>query len=222
MNNEGSFDCVCSAGYQLSQDGRSCELVTTAGLPTVPPTSGGNIQTLATVSMATPFSTSPPPPTISSTEGAESTNHEETQPTEATDGQPLSIAATTKMEDIVEATTKAAVTVASVCIEAGCQHSCLVSKDSSSAECVCLDGYALGEDGKSCDDVDECVDGNGGCGFYCWNTPGSYQCMCRKGYALESDGKTCKGKIHVTRTPHEVCTHTVSSPLNSLSNIIFF
>ena len=31
LNSEGSYDCVCSTGYQLSQDGSSCQLVTTEG-----------------------------------------------------------------------------------------------------------------------------------------------------------------------------------------------
>ena len=80
-----------------------------------------------------------------------------------------------------------------VCGAADCEHLCRETEDEKS-ECFCQDGYILAEDGKMCDDVDECSDGsNGGCEWYCWNVPGSFQCLCSKGFILEDNGKTCKG-----------------------------
>lgn len=82
-------------------------------------------------------------------------------------------------------------------MEAGCEHACRVkaADETESAECFCRDGYVLTEDGKSCEDVDECStdDSNGGCEVYCRNLAGSYECLCRLGYSLNSDRKTCKG-----------------------------
>ena len=42
--------------------------------------------------------------------------------------------------------------------------------------CTCNEGYELASDGCSCDDVNECLDLNGGCEFGCLNNIGSYQC----------------------------------------------
>ena len=95
-----------------------------------------------------------------------------------------------------------------VCVEAGCEHLCRVIEDKESAECFCPDGYILAEDGKTCDDVDECSDGsNGGCEVYCWNVPGSFQCLCRKGFVIEDNKKTCTGKflLHFTMSYLETC-----------------
>ena len=41
VNSEGSYECVCSLGYQLSEDGSSCLLITTTAQPTTPTTSQG-------------------------------------------------------------------------------------------------------------------------------------------------------------------------------------
>lgn len=43
VNLEGSYKCVCSAGYQLSADGSVCELITTTSLPTTAPTTPGKV-----------------------------------------------------------------------------------------------------------------------------------------------------------------------------------
>ncbi|KAI6659122.1 Fibrillin-3-like isoform X30 [Oopsacas minuta] len=42
--------------------------------------------------------------------------------------------------------------------------------------CQCQSGYKLTADG--CVDIDECIDGNGGCDDICINTDGSYTCGC--------------------------------------------
>ena len=73
------------------------------------------------------------------------------------------------------------------CNEAtNCQHTC-VNTDGS-YYCACDEGYELASDGYSCDDVNECLDLNGGCEFGCLNTIGSYQCQCH--YGLELINKT--------------------------------
>lgn len=76
----------------------------------------------------------------------------------------------------------------------GCSNGCI--NIPSSYQCTCPDGYALMEDRRSCQDVDEChqqpdssaLCGNGGT---CQNTDGSYQCLCPPGYRVQ-DGN-CLG-----------------------------
>lgn len=57
-----------------------------------------------------------------------------------------------------------------------CQQRC--SNSGGTVQCSCFDGYALDEDGRSCNDVNECV-GRGVCGpgQVCVNTQGSYRCQ---------------------------------------------
>ncbi|XP_046847645.1 protein dachsous-like isoform X2 [Xenia sp. Carnegie-2017] len=52
-----------------------------------------------------------------------------------------------------------------------------------SCSCVSRPGYKLEADGKSCGDINECENGNGGCiNSKCRNTYGSYWCECLPGY----------------------------------------
>ena len=77
--------------------------------------------------------------------------------------------------------------------ETDCQHTC-VNTDGS-FYCTCNEGYELASDGYSCDDVNECLDLNGGCEFGCLDNIGSYQCQCP--YGLELINKThCDAEIH--------------------------
>eukprot|EP00794_Sanderia_malayensis_P007058 gene7058-7850_t len=55
-------------------------------------------------------------------------------------------------------------------------------------KCECSsDGFEIGADGKSCQDINECL--NNPCMHECENTIGSYRCKCRKGYRISSSGK---------------------------------
>ena len=55
-------------------------------------------------------------------------------------------------------------------------------------------------------DINECLEGNGGCSCKynsedcvstCINTSGYYNCSCSQGYELDSDNLTCIGKFKV-------------------------
>ena len=116
--------------------------------------------------------------------------------TPADSDKPLTTTASSPVTETatVAAATSTAVTEAAACVEAGCEHVCRVKANETSAECFCREGYVLAEDGKSCEDVNECSDGsNGGCEVYCRNLAGSHECLCRLGYLLDTDRKTCKG-----------------------------
>ena len=60
-------------------------------------------------------------------------------------------------------------------------------------ECGCHNaGYAVGEDGVTCEDVDECLTDNGGCSDVCVNTDGGFECSCSEGRIMNDDGMTCR------------------------------
>ena len=48
--------------------------------------------------------------------------------------------------------------------------------------CMCPDGFLLGSDWKTCEDIDECEDDMMGCDQLCINTPGSYEVRGRDSY----------------------------------------
>ncbi|XP_017121419.1 matrilin-2-like [Drosophila elegans] len=70
----------------------------------------------------------------------------------------------------------------------GCDHMCLADKG---GECSCREGYRLKSDGKSCEDVDECLEYKGGCEQKCRNLQGTHECYCVMGW-LAKDKKTCQ------------------------------
>ncbi|KAM8860411.1 fibulin-1 isoform 1-T1 [Synchiropus picturatus] len=73
-----------------------------------------------------------------------------------------------------------------------CDHEC-VDKDT----CKCSSGYRLKPDGKTCEDINECLLGASNCrgGERCINTDGSFRCQrevsCGTGYEL-TDNNNCK------------------------------
>ncbi|CAH1775549.1 unnamed protein product [Owenia fusiformis] len=64
----------------------------------------------------------------------------------------------------------------------GCAHTC--TNAFTHVFCSCNKGYKLGADGKSCEDIDECLI-PGTCSQLCKNLIGSFKCDCYDGYTLE-------------------------------------
>ncbi|XP_062845365.1 low-density lipoprotein receptor-related protein 1B-like [Trichomycterus rosablanca] len=59
-------------------------------------------------------------------------------------------------------------------------------------KCVCWPGFRLKPDGRTCVDIDECVE-TFPCSQQCVNTHGSYKCICTDGYEhLETDAHSCR------------------------------
>lgn len=72
------------------------------------------------------------------------------------------------------------------CSLAHCQYGC--EEVQGEVRCLCPSpGLQLGSDGKTCEDIDECVTGKNQCPFnrQCTNTFGSYYCKCQPGYDLK-------------------------------------
>ncbi|XP_065890335.1 uncharacterized protein [Dysidea avara] len=91
-----------------------------------------------------------------------------------------------------------------------CDHNC--TNLQGSYKCTCNDGYYLDRDGKSCLDVNECGNSNGGCAQKCVNTAGSHRCECSNGQIGCYGGQLCSsnngGCDHncADRTSGPVCT----------------
>uniref|UniRef100_A0A3Q0T5D3 Matrilin 4 n=1 Tax=Amphilophus citrinellus TaxID=61819 RepID=A0A3Q0T5D3_AMPCI len=80
-----------------------------------------------------------------------------------------------------------------LCLESdhGCEHICESSPGS--YHCLCLPGYSLNHDGKTCtcQAIDLCAEGKHDCEHICVSAPGVFTCDCKKGYTLNEDKKTC-------------------------------
>ncbi|XP_035518063.1 matrilin-4 [Morone saxatilis] len=84
-----------------------------------------------------------------------------------------------------------------LCLESdhGCEHICESSPGS--YHCLCLPGYTLNDDGKTCAAIDLCTEGKHDCEQICVSAPGVFTCDCNEGYTLNEDKKTC--------TPIDLC-----------------
>nr|XP_006817539.1 PREDICTED: low-density lipoprotein receptor-related protein 2-like [Saccoglossus kowalevskii] len=74
----------------------------------------------------------------------------------------------------------------------GCSHLCIPTPRG--PLCGCPNGLELGENDKSCDDVNECLVYPPVCSHNCDNIKGSYTCSCEAGYRLHADERGCKAQ----------------------------
>lgn len=84
--------------------------------------------------------------------------------------------------------------------------------------CGCFDGFRLADDGKSCEDVNECLlrNGHGPCQNTCLNTLGSYRCECSglPGTRLGRDNHSCED-VDECLTKKAGCSHSCINTLRS-------
>uniref|UniRef100_T1KXL9 EGF-like domain-containing protein n=1 Tax=Tetranychus urticae TaxID=32264 RepID=T1KXL9_TETUR len=75
-----------------------------------------------------------------------------------------------------------------------CSHECI--DDTIGFHCACPKGLKLGNDSKTCYDIDECTENFGVCSNHkCFNTKGSFKCECFDGYLLV-DHRFCRVKTN--------------------------
>lgn len=72
--------------------------------------------------------------------------------------------------------------------------------------CSCPPGTAMGPDGQTCVEVNECSLFKGVCHQNCINTPRGYRCTCSKGYELNVNGISCSDIDECARGIHG-CHH---------------
>ncbi|XP_040890848.1 matrilin-4 isoform X2 [Toxotes jaculatrix] len=99
-----------------------------------------------------------------------------------------------------------------LCLESdhGCEHICESSPGS--YHCLCLPGYTLNDDGKTCAAIDLCAEGKHDCEQICVSSPGSFTCDCNKGYKLNDDKKTCSTIDLCAEGKHDCEQICVSAP----------
>ncbi|KAM8877634.1 uncharacterized protein ACB058_003413 [Synchiropus picturatus] len=81
----------------------------------------------------------------------------------------------------------------------GCSQLCLDSslqnqtshQTHSRSHCRCRSGFFLLEDGRTCRDINECLEHQNQCQHRCINSFGSFTCACDDGYQLSSDQTSC-------------------------------
>ncbi|KAL4612842.1 EGF-containing fibulin-like extracellular matrix protein 1 [Arapaima gigas] len=84
-----------------------------------------------------------------------------------------------------------------------CQHQCY--NILGSFICQCEQGYELGPDSVSCQDIDECSFSSYMCQYQCVNQPGGYSCTCPEGYFLQ--GRRMCQDINECETGHNCVEH---------------
>uniref|UniRef100_A0A3P9D2M1 Matrilin 4 n=1 Tax=Maylandia zebra TaxID=106582 RepID=A0A3P9D2M1_9CICH len=103
-----------------------------------------------------------------------------------------------------------------LCLESdhGCEHIC--ESTPGSYHCLCLPGYTVNDDGKTCAAIDLLIDycsfGNHSCDHECVSVLNGYRCRCNEGYRLLEDSKTCQDMNMCNTVEHGCEYQCVSTP----------
>uniref|UniRef100_A0A3B4G8P0 Matrilin 4 n=1 Tax=Pundamilia nyererei TaxID=303518 RepID=A0A3B4G8P0_9CICH len=99
-----------------------------------------------------------------------------------------------------------------LCLESdhGCEHIC--ESTPGSYHCLCLPGYTVNDDGKTCAVIDYCSFGNHSCDHECVSVLNGYRCRCNEGYRLLEDSKTCQAIDLCAEGKHDCEQVCISAP----------
>ncbi|KAI5614770.1 hemicentin-1 isoform X1 [Silurus asotus] len=187
VNSPGSFTCTCPPGRYLLGDGKSC-----AGLERLP----------RFESLSYGFRASQSSPERSSSQRRYHSLTSQTYHSYAMDGGDYRLS--TRLSRSRRATKTCPsgfISEADKCIDINeceqrdmCQHECVNTPGSH--KCLCPGGYRLMTNGKTCQDINECLEQNIQCGAnrMCFNMRGSYQCIdtpCPPNYQREPESGFC-------------------------------
>ncbi|XP_065565688.1 fibrillin-1-like isoform X2 [Artemia franciscana] len=92
-----------------------------------------------------------------------------------------------------------------VCEDFGCDQQCEVVEGQ--AVCSCYKGFQLDNDGKTCSDINECLEETSGCTYECVNTLGSYKCLCPDGSTVhpkKKEGCSIQEEMLTSKFPKDV------------------
>ncbi|KAM8867731.1 matrilin-4 [Synchiropus picturatus] len=100
-----------------------------------------------------------------------------------------------------------------LCVESdhGCEQICESSPGS--FHCLCLPGYRLDANGKTCSAIDLCAEGKHDCEQLCVSSPGAFTCDCNAGFHLNQDKRTCS-MIDFCSFGNHSCEHVCVSVLS--------
>ncbi|XP_004706727.1 hemicentin-1 [Echinops telfairi] len=168
-NTPGSFKCICPPGQHLLGDGKSC-----AGLERLP--SYGTQYNSYHLARFPPVRNNYQPQQQYSQHSHLYSSYSEYRNSRTSLSRTRRTLRKTCPEGS-EASLDACVDVDECEHRDACQHEC--KNTFGSYQCICPPGYQLMVNGKTCQDVDECLEQNVHCGpnRMCFNTRGSYQCI---------------------------------------------
>ncbi|CAM9592142.1 unnamed protein product [Lampetra fluviatilis] len=201
VNTPGSFECLCSPGQRLLGDGKSC-----AGLERLPNyDDGGGGGVHRPIPRGHAFGGPGPAAGVWSGDSATGDFTFVRQSARAryrgTGGRTATATAARIRSRRAAACLPGYRPFGGECVDVDecqnkeqCQHECRNSPGS--YQCVCPGGYRVAPNGKTCQDIDECLEQSIQCGpnRMCFNMRGSYKCIdtpCPPNYKRESRSGFC-------------------------------
>ncbi|KFP01647.1 Hemicentin-1, partial [Calypte anna] len=210
-NTPGSFKCLCPPGHQLLGDGKSC-----AGLERLP--SSGAYYSSYSYAQFSPVRDNHQP--------QQYYRHSSNLYSSFSEYRNSRIPFSRTRRNIRETCPEGYEARNDRCVDIdecetrdSCQHEC--RNTLGSYQCSCPAGYRLTPNGKTCQDVDECLEQNINCGpnQMCFNMRGSYQCIdtpCPPNYQREALSGFCLKNCPANDLECDLSTYALEYKLLSL------